>query len=76
VEGRAAGYGPLKTLYNHVVRWTRLGVFERILAGLADKSGASERLMIDAIHLKADRAAASLAKWRCFPAASAGPEVG
>ncbi len=30
-----AGYGPHKTLYNRFVRWSRLGVFDRIFAGLA-----------------------------------------
>lgn len=71
-----AGYGPHKTLYNRFVRWSRLGVFERIFAGLAAKGGAPERLMIDATHLKAHRTAASLAKKGLLPAALAGPEAG
>ena len=29
------GYGPHKTLYNRFIRWSRLGVFDRIFAGLA-----------------------------------------
>ena len=28
------GYGPHKTLYNRFIRWSRLGVFDRIFAGL------------------------------------------
>jgi transposase len=28
-------YGPHKTLYNRFIRWSRLGVFGRIFAGLA-----------------------------------------
>ena len=32
---RPAGYGPHKTLYNRFIRWSRLGVFNRILAELA-----------------------------------------
>jgi putative transposase len=71
-----AGYGPHKTLYDRFVRWSRLGVLERIFAGLAARGGAPERLMIDATHLKAHRTAASLAKKGLLPAASAGPEAG
>ena len=70
------GYGPPKTLYDRFVRWSRLGVFERIFAGLAAEGGTPDRLMIDATHLKAHRTAASLAKKGLFPAASAGPGVG
>jgi transposase len=29
------GYGPHKTLYNRFIRWSRLGVFDRIFASLA-----------------------------------------
>ena len=28
-------YGPHKTLYNRFIRWSRLGVFDRIFAALA-----------------------------------------
>ena len=72
----STGYGPPKTLYNRFVRWSRLGVFERIFAGLAAEGGPPERLMIDATHLKAHRTAASLAKKGLLRAASAGPEAG
>ena len=71
-----AGYGPHKTLYNRFVRWSRLGVFERIFAGLAAEGGAPERLMIDATHLKAHRIAASLTRKGLLPAASAAPGAG
>ena len=54
------GYGPHKTLYNRFVRWSRLGVFARIVAALAAESGVPERLMVDSTHLKAHRTAASL----------------
>ena len=70
------GYGPHKTLYNRFVRWSRLGVFERIFAGLAAEGGTPERLMIDATHLKAHRTAASLAKKGHLPAASDAPGAG
>ena len=57
-------YGPHKTLYNRFVRWSRRGVFERILAALAGQAGAPDRLMIDTTHLKAHRTAASLQQKR------------
>lgn len=57
-----AGYGPHKTIYTRFIRWSRLGVFNRIFAELAAKGGTPDQLMIDATHLKAHRAAASLLK--------------
>ena len=63
-------YGPPKTLYNRFVRWSRLGVFNRIFEALAAKGGKPDRLMIDATHLKAHRTAASLLKKGLFPAVS------
>ena len=41
-------YGQHKTLYNRFVRWSRLGVFDRIFAGLAGQAGEPDLLMIDA----------------------------
>jgi len=63
-------YGPHKTIYNRFIRWSRLGVFNRIFAELAAKGGRPARLMIDATHLKAHRTAASLLKKGLFPDAS------
>lgn len=63
-------YGPHKTIYNRFIRWSRLGVFNRIFAALAGNDGAPDRLMIDATHLKAHRTAASLLKKGMFPDAS------
>ncbi|MGN7714958.1 IS5 family transposase [Agrobacterium radiobacter] len=60
-------YGPHKTIYNRFIRWSRLGVFNRILAELTAKQGKPEQLMIDATHLKAHRTAASLLKKGMFP---------
>ena len=57
-----ADYGPHKTIYNRFIRWSRLGVFNKIFAGLAAKGGRPDQLMIDATHLKAHRTAASLLK--------------
>jgi putative transposase len=60
-------YGPHKTIYNRFIRWSRMGVFNRIFAALAAKGGKPDRLMIDATHLKAHRTAASLLKGGLFP---------
>jgi transposase len=65
-------YGPHKTLYNRFIRWSRLGVFDRIFVALTEQTGRSTRLMIDATHLKAHRTAASLLKKGLFPAISDG----
>ena len=62
-------YGPHKTLYNRFIRWSRMGVFDRIFANLAGQAGAPDRLIIDSTHLKAHRTAASLLKKGLFPAA-------
>ncbi|WP_439548788.1 IS5 family transposase [Falsiroseomonas sp.] len=62
-----AAYGPHKTLYNRFVRWSRMGVFDRIFAALSAEGGPPERLMIDSTHLKAHRTAASLLKRGLFP---------
>ena len=32
-------YGPHKTLYNRFIRWSRMGVFDRIFAALAGQAG-------------------------------------
>ena len=66
-------YGPHKTIYNRFVRWSRLGVFNKIFAELAAK-GKPERIMIDATHLKAHRTAASLLKKGLFPDVSGAPK--
>ena len=48
------GYGPHKTLYNcashnpcGIIRWSRMGVFDRIFAGLAAEGPKPERIMIE-----------------------------
>jgi len=70
-----APYGPHKTLYNRFVRWSRMGVFDRIFAALAAEGGPPERLMIDSTHLKAHRSAASLLKKGLLPAVSGEPRA-
>jgi hypothetical protein len=47
-----------------------MGIFDRIFANLAGRSGQPDRLIIDATHLKAHRTAASLFKKGLFPAVS------
>ena len=70
-----AEYGPHKTIYNRFIRWSRMGVFNRIFAELAAKGGRPDTLMIDATHLKAHRTAASLLKKGLFPDASGAPKA-
>ena len=75
LQGKDApsGYGPHKTLYNRFICWSRMGVFDRIFAGLAGEGPKPERIMIDATHLKAHRTAASLLKKGMFPVVSGEP---
>jgi len=68
-------YGPHKTIYNRFIRWSRMGVFNRIFAALAAKGGTPDQLMIDATHLKAHRTAASLFKKGLFPDVSGAPKA-
>ena len=68
-------YGPHKTIYNRFIRWSRLGVFDRIFANLAGEGPKPERIMIDATHLKAHRTAASLLKKGLFPVVSDAPKA-
>lgn len=55
-------YGPHKTLYNRWKRWSRMGVFARIMTELAAQAQQIEMVMIDATHLKAHRTASSLGR--------------
>lgn len=66
-----AAYGPPKTLYNRWLRWSRMGVFARMLLELAKAAQDSGTLMIDATHLKAHRTASSLRAQRGALATSA-----
>ena len=68
-------YGPHKMIYNRFIRWSRLGVFNRIFAELSGKAGDPDQVMIDATHLKAHRTAASLLKRGLFPDVSGAPKV-
>ena len=53
-------YGPTKTLYNRWKRWGDMGVFARIMEGLASEAAVPKTVMIDATYLKAHRTATSL----------------
>lgn len=53
-------YGPHKTLYNRWKRWSDMGVFARIMAGLAAEGTETKTVMIDSTYLKAHRTASSL----------------
>lgn len=65
-------YGPHKTLYNRFIRWSRMGIFNKIFLELSRQNESVEKLMIDATHLKAHRTAASLLKKGLYPDVSDG----
>jgi transposase len=67
-------FGPYKTLYNRFVRWSKMGIFAKILQGLTKSN--PKMLMIDATHLKAHRTAASLKKGGLRSDTSVGPKAG
>jgi len=53
-------YGPHKTLYNRWKRWSDMGVFARIMVGLAAEAPDNKTVSIDATYLTAHRTASSL----------------
>ena len=53
-------YGPPKTLYNRWKRWSDMGVFARIMMGLAAEAPDNKTISIDATYLKAHRTVSSL----------------
>ena len=53
-------YGPPKTLHNRWKRWSDMGTFARIMAGLAAEGMERKTIMIDATYLKAHCTASSL----------------
>ena len=70
-------YGPPKTLYNRWVRWSRMGIFARMLVELAEAAQDTGTVMIDATHLKTHRTASSLRCQKGGAAASSGaPRAG
>jgi len=65
-------YGPPKTLYNRWKPWGYMGVFARIMEGLAFGGGDQKAIMIDATYLKAHGKASSLLAKKEGPTISAG----
>ena len=65
-------YGPPKTLYNRWKRWGDMGVFARMMEGLASEGSEEKVVMIDATYLKAHRTASSLRAKKGGPTISAG----
>lgn len=55
-----AKYGPPKALYNRWKRWSDMGVFARIMMGLAEQAPDNKAISIDVTYLKAHRTAPSL----------------
>ena len=69
-------YGSHKTLYNRFIRWSNMGIFDKIFSELVGQDDYPEHLQIDATHIKAHRTAASLLKKGVFPAVSAALKAG
>ena len=69
-------YGPPKTLYNRWKRWGDMGVFARMMEGLASEGTEHKTIMIDATYLKAHRTASSLRAKKGGPMTSAGASSG
>lgn len=53
-------YGPHKMLYNRWKRWSAMGIFIRMMEGLATGKAEPQTIMIDATYLKAHCTASSL----------------
>lgn len=53
-------YGPHKTLYNRWKRRGEMGVFLRMMEGLAAEGAEPKRVVIDATYLKAHGTASSI----------------
>jgi transposase len=69
-------YGPPKTLYNRWKRWGDMGVFARMMEGLASEVDEQKTVMIDATYLKAHRTASSLRAKKGGPMTSAAASSG
>jgi len=64
-------YGSPKALHNRWKRWVDMGVFARIMEGLAFEGGEEKVVMIDATYLKTHRTASSLRAEKGGPTTSA-----
>jgi transposase len=65
-------YGPAKSLCNRWKRWGVMGVFARMMEGLASESAEQKTIMIAATYLKAHRTASGLRAEKGGPTTSAG----
>jgi transposase len=65
-------YCPPKTLHNRWKLWGNMGVFARMMEGLASEGTEHKTIMIDATYLKAHRAASTLWAKKGGPMISAG----
>jgi transposase len=50
-------YGPYTTVYNRWNRWSRRGIWQRLLAALADASHIDGTAQLDSTYVKAHRSA-------------------
>ncbi|PTQ07298.1 hypothetical protein CLG96_17210 [Sphingomonas oleivorans] len=50
-------YGPATTIYNRWNRWSRRGIWTRILAALTEEGWIAETAQIDSSYIKAHRCA-------------------
>ncbi|NKL29267.1 hypothetical protein ELH53_30070 (plasmid) [Rhizobium ruizarguesonis] len=64
------------TLYHRFIRWSGLGVFDRILTALAGEGPQPGHIMIDANTSEGPRTAASLLKKGMLPVVSGEPSAG
>ncbi len=71
-----AEYGPPKTLYNRWKRWSEMGVFARIMTGLAELAPDNQTLSIDATSLKAQWTSADTNAATASKGCSAGSKTG
>ena len=65
-------YGPPRTLYNRWNLWGDMGIFSRMMEGLASEGTEHKTVVINATDLKARRTASSLRAKNGGPPKSAG----
>lgn len=53
-----AEYGPYTTIYNRFHRWSRRGIWQRLLAALIEAGRIGESIAMDSSYIKAHRSAA------------------
>jgi putative transposase len=70
------GYGPHKTIYNRFIRWSRLGMFNRIFAELAGKAGEPDAIMIERGASEGPPHGGQSPKKGLFPDISGAPRAG